>query len=419
MQNQTHILNYAQNNVFYNYVSSDKSENKVRSRYEFSNHLSNINLVTTDRKIAVTLTSAPTLVQYFTSEIITANDYFCFGFEMKGRSVNSGANYLYGFNGKRKDPEGLGGGGATYDYGFRIYNPSLGRFLSVDPLTDSYPWYTPYQFAANRPIMAIDVDGLEDESTIIIKSNYQTSLKEVNYEGVIMTLVTSSLIKAEYVPGNTSSEIFTPPASEDVTVNVFETNLIVDGNGAVIGGSIVSKQILYSAEDSKGKRKETVLSENIVGIKNYDPKTGKITPLIGKESTLTQIGQTLVNAVISNNKGPGADLQKVIADEVATNVTSSFGGAKDLVGEFVKVPKALDAIISKGVSLTAEKTQEEYSKYLQKTGVVLIDINKTERSFSERTQSGLKNTTNNLGSTTVNKPSNDASKTAAKVYSVQ
>lgn len=34
--------------------------------------------------------------------------------------------------------------------------------LSVDPLTKSYPWYTPYQFAGNTPIQAIDLDGLEE-----------------------------------------------------------------------------------------------------------------------------------------------------------------------------------------------------------------------------------------------------------------
>ena len=75
--------------------------------------------------------------------------------------------YRYGFNGKEidKGDEGMGGGGSTYDYGFRIYNPSLGKFLSVDPLTASYPWYTPYQFAGNKPIWAIDLDGLEEYFT--------------------------------------------------------------------------------------------------------------------------------------------------------------------------------------------------------------------------------------------------------------
>jgi len=70
--------------------------------------------------------------------------------------------YRYGFNGKEKDENGEWGDHTNYDYGFRIYNPGIGRFLSVDPLFSGYPWYTPYQFAGNGPIWAIDIDGLEE-----------------------------------------------------------------------------------------------------------------------------------------------------------------------------------------------------------------------------------------------------------------
>jgi RHS repeat-associated protein len=86
--------------------------------------------------------------------------------------------YRFGFNGKEidKGEEGMGGGGSTYDYGFRIYNPSLGRFLSVDPLFKSYPWYTPYQFAGNKPIWAIDLDGLEEK---IVTSYLDASGKKI------------------------------------------------------------------------------------------------------------------------------------------------------------------------------------------------------------------------------------------------
>lgn len=73
--------------------------------------------------------------------------------------VNEG-RYRYGFNGKENDNE-VKGEGNQQDYGFRIYDPRLGRFLSVDPLTDEYPWYTPYQFAGNDVIRHIDLDGLE------------------------------------------------------------------------------------------------------------------------------------------------------------------------------------------------------------------------------------------------------------------
>lgn len=55
----------------------------------------------------------------------------------------------------------MGGGGATYDYGFRIYNPQIARFLSEDPLGYKFPYYTPYQYAGNSPVFGVDLDGLE------------------------------------------------------------------------------------------------------------------------------------------------------------------------------------------------------------------------------------------------------------------
>ena len=60
----------------------------------------------------------------------------------------------------RHTPEVEAGAGVQ-DYGFRLYSPAMGRFLSTDPLTRNYPWYTPYQFAGNMPISAVDMDGLE------------------------------------------------------------------------------------------------------------------------------------------------------------------------------------------------------------------------------------------------------------------
>jgi RHS repeat-associated protein len=80
---------------------------------------------------------------------------------MPERQWSYGSGYRYGFNGKENDSE-VKGNGVQYDYGFRIYDARIGKFLSVDPLTESYPWYTPYQFAGNKPIQFIDLDGLEE-----------------------------------------------------------------------------------------------------------------------------------------------------------------------------------------------------------------------------------------------------------------
>ncbi|MGK0316657.1 MAG: RHS repeat-associated protein [Saprospiraceae bacterium] len=65
----------------------------------------------------------------------------------------------------------VNGGGVQYDYGFRIYDSRIARFMSVDPLTTSYPELTPYQFAGNSPITFLDGDGRE---IIIYLSNGQS-----------------------------------------------------------------------------------------------------------------------------------------------------------------------------------------------------------------------------------------------------
>lgn len=79
--------------------------------------------------------------------------------QMPGRTFSSNS-YRYGFNGKENDNE-VKGSGNQQDYGLRIYDSRLAKFLSVDPLTKKYPELTPYQFASNTPIQAVDLDGAE------------------------------------------------------------------------------------------------------------------------------------------------------------------------------------------------------------------------------------------------------------------
>ncbi|MBK7816350.1 MAG: hypothetical protein IPJ60_01635 [Sphingobacteriaceae bacterium] len=97
------------------------------------------------------------------------NNYYAFGSQMPGRQYNSNS-YRYGFNGKENDNE-VKGTGNQQDYGMRIYDNRLGRFLSVDPIGKNFAYYTTYQFAANKPITAIDVDGLEDVHVTTKKGN--------------------------------------------------------------------------------------------------------------------------------------------------------------------------------------------------------------------------------------------------------
>ena len=141
--------------------------------YELTNHLGNVLATISDEKQGIDQNSDGT-IDYYTADVVSAQDYYPFGMKMPGRKWNA-TGYRYGFNGKEEDDE-VTGDGNQYDYGFRIYNPRLGRFLSVDPLTKSYPWYTPYQFAGNMPILAVDLDGMEAKIVTIVHGTQNREL---------------------------------------------------------------------------------------------------------------------------------------------------------------------------------------------------------------------------------------------------
>jgi RHS repeat-associated protein len=139
-------------------INGTYTRNLDHKLYEINDHLGNVRVVITDWKQS-TISGGGSPVN-FTAKTEAYYNYYAFGMEQVGRNYQ-GSDYRYGFNGKENDPEVVSTGQGTQDYGFRLYNPALGKFLSVDPLTKEYPELTPYQFASNTPIQSIDLDGLE------------------------------------------------------------------------------------------------------------------------------------------------------------------------------------------------------------------------------------------------------------------
>jgi RHS repeat-associated protein len=85
-------------------------------------------------------------------------DYYAFGMQMPGRKLSGG--YRYGFNGKENDNE-VKGEGNQQDYGMRMYDGRIGKFLSVDPLADhpNQVDKSPSSAFWNNPILYDDPDG--------------------------------------------------------------------------------------------------------------------------------------------------------------------------------------------------------------------------------------------------------------------
>ena len=83
-------------------------------------------------------------IDYYEVDVVSAQDLYPFGMMMKERALNSSGRY--GFNGQEMSNE-ISVVGNNISFIHRIHDPRLSRFLSVDPLTKEYPWYSPYQFA--------------------------------------------------------------------------------------------------------------------------------------------------------------------------------------------------------------------------------------------------------------------------------
>ncbi len=123
--------------------------------------------------------------------IVEEKNYYPFGLQHKGyNNLIHGREHNYKYNGKELQEElGL----STYDYGARMYDPAIGRFMQLDPHADSYSWATPYNYAFNNPALVIDPDGrdgivfgsgTEDDPYIVIANYYHHGLSDKQVKGL-------------------------------------------------------------------------------------------------------------------------------------------------------------------------------------------------------------------------------------------
>jgi RHS repeat-associated protein len=148
--------------------------------------------VITDNRTAVD-TDSNGQPNYYEAVVAEAREYYPFGMTMPNRKTPAAGNsaYRYGFNGKENDDEAYGDDNQQ-DYGMRIYDPRLGRFLSVDPIAAQYPMLSSYQFASNSPVQAIDLDGLERmHYTRVSDENGKPRLEQIGQEDIVDRVVVS------------------------------------------------------------------------------------------------------------------------------------------------------------------------------------------------------------------------------------
>ena len=122
--------------------------------FELCNHLGNVLVTVSDKKIAHY--NANGVIDYYTADVVTANDYYPGGMTMPGRKyqVSSTSQYRYGFNGQMKSDEI---GNDSYTAEFWQYDARIGRRWNVDPKPNIS--ISPYAAFENNPIFNTDPKG--------------------------------------------------------------------------------------------------------------------------------------------------------------------------------------------------------------------------------------------------------------------
>ena len=88
-------------------------------------------------------------------------DYYPFGLSFNEYQRSSTLPNNFKYNGFEEQVDW-----GVYDYQSRYYDPTLGRFLNVDPAADLMRRFSTYSYAFDNPIRYIDPDGMMPEDKV-------------------------------------------------------------------------------------------------------------------------------------------------------------------------------------------------------------------------------------------------------------
>ena len=110
------------------------------------------------RHITDHLGSIRTIVEGDTYTEVEKNDYYPFGKRIADNTLPTTPTNRWRFSGK--EMQTIGGVGLI-DFGARLYDNYLGRWITQDPVSYKYFEVTPYGYCNNSPIIFLDINGAE------------------------------------------------------------------------------------------------------------------------------------------------------------------------------------------------------------------------------------------------------------------
>jgi hypothetical protein len=338
--------------------------------YELSNHLGNVLVTVSDRKISHS--TGEVNIDYYTADVQTAQDYYAFGAPISDRTYNVSSNYYrYGFNKQEKDDE-LFEYGNSYTAEFWEYDVRLARRFNLDPVIKISE--SPYACIANSPIWLIDPSGADTdklyyEGSAMSRLNQIQNPKQGDKYEVFAFLVAGNYgnyyaeqITRVYHAGNDYGPAGWYSESEYEFINRDW------GHGQVLP-SVTWWECQLSTSGRSWNGWEVNLKGYLTGLRT--PQIGIIDVGLGKGSALLKEGEYAIYYALKFNRN---------AEKVLPYIGKAINGIEYRYSEaerleiFAKVFKGLEKIPNNGIALCVEQHILELNGWEGKAGNIAKPI---------------------------------------------
>jgi RHS repeat-associated protein len=221
--------------------------------YTLKDHLGNARITFADVNVNGSINAA--------CEILQEETYYPFGLQKSGLNTSiADVENKYQYNGKEFNDElGLN----MFDYGARWYMADLGRWGAIDPMIETYPSFSPYNYVLNNPMIFIDPDGRTEYFNLNGKSVYKI---EDDKDDRLLLLTSSK--KEKDVSQVISDKNFVNVPSDEVVSTMVQAFENTEGsgkeNGFRVGEQGIISKIVEGSEKELSKDDVLEMAKDLV-----------------------------------------------------------------------------------------------------------------------------------------------------------